>query len=68
MVEVKLIDMPFGVAPLENGGKQIVVRHEASDTTYALPLDETAIERLIHQLGLTNEELRTLIQRQTESS
>jgi len=63
-IEVKLIGMPFGVAPIEDGNKQILVRHDAADTIYLLPLDKEAQARLIQELGMDNEHLQALIAEQ----
>ncbi len=66
MIEIKFVNINFGVAPAEddqgNQLKHVNLFHQESSTIYILPLSDDAAQRLSEDLALSNEDLMKKIE------
>jgi hypothetical protein len=61
MIEVRLVNVRFWVQPLDDDdGKQLVFRHEATDTNYVVPLykEGGGYDFLMGEMEKSNDQLR----------
>lgn len=56
-VEVRLLGMAWGVEPLPDGGKQIVLFTPDNVTAYVVPFSDEGTEELVHLMEMENEHL-----------
>lgn len=65
MIEHKLISVSFNIQPIPDDtgeAKQINLFHQPSDEAFCLPLSKEAVDILVADLSLSNEELQKKIE------
>lgn len=66
MIQTIISDCNFGVAPRDDGGKNISLYHAKSDMLYVILWQPGPLGELLEMLNMSNEELTALNERREQ--